>query len=475
MDFYSFLEEIKEQRPDHVVFSVLEGEERRDITVAEWIKEIYNYAAWLESENISGKHIGLICENCYEWYVYVFGIALSGNVAVPLNPDLAADELLYQIRHADVSEVYYDPCADLDECLEEIQGEIPAVQIGLPRKWAQEADLGEQVQNLGTDPDKTVLILFSSGTSGLPKGVMLSQKGLLNVKEVLNGRFDGARLILALPQYHIGGLGSALVFLRCPATICLGEGKRYLVRDIKRFQPTVVFVVPSQLDFLMLKCRKSKEFEESIRNTVKYILSAGAPLGHEHEEVLKKWGIETCNVYGLTETSGTVMQWFPCKSGAAGRFSCENEMKIEGGELLIRGDNVMKGYYKNPEADAEVFQDGWFHTGDLVRVDEEGFLYIVGRSKNIIILSNGENVSPEILEQRIRNLKIAEEVIVTGRNNVLEALLFCGEKAGEEEKKRAQDSIRKMNKELPRFQQIQRITFVDAPFEKNGTGKLIRP
>lgn len=71
MDFYSFLEEIKEQRPDHVVFSVLEGEERRDITVAEWIKEIYNYAAWLESENISGKHIGLICENCYEWYVYV--------------------------------------------------------------------------------------------------------------------------------------------------------------------------------------------------------------------------------------------------------------------------------------------------------------------------------------------------------------------------------------------------------------------
>lgn len=471
MGYYSFLEEMKQQRPDHTVFSVFDGDVRRDVSVAQWIREVYNYAAWLERRGVYGKHIGLVCESCYEWYVYVFGLAISGNVAVPLNPDLAGDELSYQIRQADVSEIYYDPRADLSECLEKIQDEIPAVQIDLPWKWAQEADLGEQVKNLGTDLEKTVLILFSSGTSGLPKGVMLSQKSLLNVKEVLNGRFDEARLLLALPQYHIGGFGSALVFLRCPATICVGESKRYLVRDIKRYQPSVVFVVPSQLDFLMLKCRKSKEFEESIRSTVKYVLSAGAPPGNEHEEVLNKWGIEICNVYGLTETSGTVMQWFPCKSGAAGRFSCENEMKIVGGELMIRGDSVMKGYYKNPEADAEVFQDGWFHTGDLVRVDEEGFVYIVGRSKNIIILANGENVSPEVLEQRIRNLKVSEEVIVTGRNNVLEAILYCGE----EEKKRAEEKIRAMNRELPRFQQIQKITFIDAPFEKNGTGKIIRP
>ena len=160
---------------------------------------------------------------------------------------------------------------------------------------------------------------------------------------------------------------------------------------------------------------------------LKYIYTAGAALDVFSIDRLEELQVECINVYGLTEVAGPLVEGSSKKNGSVGKFRAENEMKLDNGELTVKGPSVMKGYYNCPEETANALRDGWFYTGDLVSVDSEGELHITGRSKNIIILSNGENISPENLERKIKDLNGVEEVIVTGRNNVLEAVIYCGE------------------------------------------------
>ena len=200
----------------------------------------------------------------------------------------------------------------------------------------------------------------------------------------------------------------------------------------------------------------------------------GAVLDIEYEKYFSAWNIQVLNLYGLTETAGALTELFPHKAGTIGRLSPANKMKLIEGELTVKGDSVMSGYYGNSEETEKVLRDGWLFTGDLVKVDSDGFLYLTGRKKNVIILSNGENVSPEGLEIKLYRIKLIQEVIVTGENGILEAEIYLGDGNSLEEQREVEKQIEKMNRELPRYQQIRKIVFRDLPFPKTGNGKIRR-
>lgn len=477
MTFYDFLEEMYMDRPKSILFAYYEGENRIDVTVEQWIRDVFDFAAYLTAKNGEEKqNIGISGKHSYMWYVVVFAAVISGNTAVSVNMGLSAEELLYELKKADVSVLY--------TASEEEEFENFLEDAGIYWKKGEKAMeesrgcacgrifFGDQAE----DNTKTALILFSSGTGGTPKGVMLSQKNILFSSKIYKTTdiFKDDRMLLLLPLYHVGGIYFSITLMKCHVTFCICESPKYIVRDMKRYCPTVMAMVPAQLAFILERCGKDKKLKEIVSESLNYIVCVGAALEDRYEDDAGSFGVQLLNLYGLTETAGSLTRWFPHKKGSIGLFSEINEMKIFDGELLIRGNSVTDGYYKDPDKTAELFEDGWMHTGDLVRMDDEGFLYIVGRKKNIIIFANGENISPEELENRIMRIPEVEEVIVTGRNQILEAIVFLGEKDSELNRNAVEQAIGNMNSSVPRFQQIRKVIFRDSPFPKTGSGKIRR-
>ncbi len=477
MTVYNFLEEMYMDRPKSILFTYYQDENRIDVTVEQWIRDVFDFAAYLTKENgEEKKNIGVSGKHSYMWYVVVFAAVISGNTAVSVNMGLSEEELLYELKKADVSVLY--------SASEEEDSENILEKAGIHWKKGEEAMKASKgcacghifSGNQAQDHTKTALILFSSGTGGTPKGVMLSQRNILHSCKVheTGNIFQDDRMMILLPLYHVGGIDFAIFMMKSSVTLCICESPKYIIRDMKRYRPTIMIMVPAQLSFIMERCKKDKALRETVKNDLRYPISAGAVLENEYTELADSLDIQILNVYGLTETSGSLVRWFPHKAGSIGFLSKANEMKICDGELFVRGGSVTAGYYKDPVATAELFEDGWMRTGDLVRMDEEGFLYIVGRKKNIIILSNGENISPEEIESRISRIPEVEEVIVTGQNQILEALIFLGEKDSEINRESVRDAIGSMNSKVPYFQQIRKVVFRDSPFSKTGSGKIRR-
>lgn len=475
MTFYNFLKKIYEARPEHIAFSYYRGEERTDVTVAQWVQHIFDLSEYVGKAygRNSGTHIAVTGKSSYEWYVAVFGIVLSGNIAVSVNPDLAEEDLIRQLKCSDSAVLYRE---------EEEEWLNVTEKAGIPQKSItevlKESDgySGGRIfgEDCASDDRGLALILFSSGTSGLPKGVMLSQENIMAAEEKMEGIFDGGRMMMMLPLHHVAAIYFSIALMRYPVTLCICSSPKYLVRDMKRYHPTIMAMVPAQLTFIVSRCKKDKILGELVVRYLDYVICGGASLENEYQDIFREWKIRVVNAYGLTETAGGITTWFPHKERSIGRIVDANEMKIEDGELLIRGKSVMLGYYKDPVETDKVFRDGWLCTGDLVSMDEEGFLYVTGRKKNIIVLSNGENISPEELESKIYRIPGVEEVVVSGDNSILEAQIYPGEDAEEEIRNRIHEGIREMNLLLPRFQQISKVTFRNEPFLKTGSGKIRR-
>lgn len=489
MTFYSFMKQMYDARPEHVLFSYDRDGIQTNVTVRQWVQDVADCAEYMAAQygRNSRTHIAVTGKSSYEWYVLVFGIVLSGNVAVSVNTGLAEEDLLYQLRKSDAVILYREQEErDFEELKKAL---IPQEGMDDVRKKAAERRNGRLFQEEmlqkemlqeewspddGASEDRMSLILFSSGTSGLPKGVMLSQKNILAVDDKMEGVFDGGRLMMMLPLHHVAAIYFSIALMRHPVTLCICSSPKYMVRDMKRYRPTVMTMVPAQLAFLVSRCTRDELLRETAAQYLDYVVCGGAMLDNEYPDLFADWGIQVLNAYGLTETSGGITRWFPHRERSIGMLSDANEMKLEEGELLIRGGSVMLGYYKDPAETEKVFRDGWFCTGDLVQTDEDGFLYVTGRKKNIIILSNGENVSPEELEGKICRIPGAEEVVVTGSGEGLTASIYPGEEQDEGKRRRIQEGIRALNERLPRFQQIREVRFREEPFPKTGSGKIRR-
>ncbi len=443
---------------------------KRIISADEFYIHVMNAKEYFANMGI-GKRIGIVGENSYEYLVIMFGIICSGNIAVPINNTYADDMLLMFFEKTQVSMVI---------CDEEYLDGLKEVGVKIPLYDMEE--VGDRIVNekiiLGdteyvSKDDDVILMLLSSGTSGVSKVVQITN-GNLSVfpKRVMEWELNEPQnSLLLLPFYHISGIIPLLEEL-IKGNVTYISSAKYIIRDISQNEINKLLLVPSMLKKILQQCDKSKEFAESCKS-VREALCLGAALDESLVSHMSKYDIMPKTYYGMTETTGTVSGEGEYRFGACGKVSPFCQVKIQEGEILVKGPNVMKGYFGETEETLKIMDDGWIHTGDLGEIDEDGYLYVRGRKKNIIILSNGENVCPEELENNLYKCNLIEECKVYGEENIC-AEIFCGNELDEEKEALVKEHIRKINRMLPPSHKIKNIYFVTTPMQRNSMGKIVR-
>lgn len=443
---------------DQPAFSLYDGKQVTNVSRGAFLEDILRSAGGLE---VRGKHIALIAPNSYRWLVSFFAISATGNTAVLLNPALPPETLASQCRHTDVSLVLGDDSPS---------PEFPTLSL-----FPDAAPLS--LDALPCPPvDDTAVLMFTSGTTGTSKAVELSWGGMAAAIAHPEGFFSGPGLerpLLVLPMYHIAGLRGALSLLSRGKTLCMGRGPMHLLMDIPVLAPTQVQLVPAMAESLYKLLRRTATPEQRQKYTgpnLRRIVIGGADVKPTVCRSLMEMGYSVESGYAMTETGGvgTWGIWNEEHRGAIGKPSGDMECRIENGEILLRGPSQMKGYYHDPEATAQVMKDGWIHTGDLGYRSEDGWFYLTGRKKNVIILSGGENVSPEELEAQLSRCDAITECLVYGDGKGICADIYSRDSQA------AADYIRAFNREQPLYRQIYKVSFSAGPLPKNGSGKLIR-
>lgn len=523
----------KEHQPDDIAFTYSKG--RNQVvkkTYGEFYDEVNALGTWLHNQNLQGKHIAVIGENSYEWLVCFFAIVCGGGVAVPIDKELPDKEIKNLLQKADVRAIIYSKSyIDVAENAVEMLSQSTEQKNVNDFKAYSMADLesflvkGKELLASGNrsfvdyqiDRKKMCCIMFTSGTSGSCKGVMLSHE---NIAEDINSSCQlfvlEGNTIAVLPFHHAFGLVVAVFMVfHYGYTIYINRSLKAIQKDLQIAKPQTMFLVPlfvetfhKQIwttakkegkekllkrmmkfsDFLLkLGVDLRKKIFTSVRQAfggeTEYIICGGAPLGTQYIKEFRSWGIEILNGYGTTECA-------PCaavnrnhfhKDGTVGVAVPGAHMSIgEDGEVFIKGSIVMMGYYKDDNATNEVLKDGWYATGDLGFVDEEGFLTLTGRKKNLIILSNGENVSPEELELDFLKYEAVQEVLVYEQSQTIVAEIYpdtdyLKENDSDVDVQEYFDNIRsEVNRNRPIYKQVGEILLRDSEFPKNTSKKILR-
>ena len=459
------------------------------------IRELRKGAA---AEGFSHRHIALVGTNSVEWIEAYMSVVTSNNTAVPLDAALPAAELAELIDRSDSEGVF------LGAKFASLAGEIMASCPKVRKIWilSDEAAAGtETMYDLikagenAEEPaepkeDDISMIVYTSGTTGKSKGVILTQSNLYtNVEAVLYDMDTGLIFLSVLPVHHCFCLVMDwLNGFRMGAVLCINDSLMHMVRNMSIFEPDVMLMVPLMAETIYKRLRTADPSipaeviaKKVFGRNLKYIFTGGAHLEPYYIEEFKKYGIDVYEGYGMSECSPVISsnKIGDSKAGSIGRPLPNVEIKFEDGEILVRGTSVMRGYYKMKKETEETLKDGWLHTGDKGYIDEDGFLFINGRVKNLIILSNGENISPEEIENRLGVNDIVGEMIVTGDGDMLTARIYPDPDMtvgmSEEEIRAAlQEILDGYNRQQPTYKQLTKLVVRKYPFLKNTTRKIIR-
>lgn len=466
-------------------------------------KELYRdsarVSAALKHRGLEGKYIAVVGASSYPWIASYLGIINGGSVAVPLDAGLPAEEQWELMNRAHVSCLLCDPakkelaagaaehCPELSSVIwlsEENQAD------GLPC-WGQFLT-EEGISDFHPDPDALCTILFTSGTTGKSKGVMLSHRNLTdNVDCVYVDTQPGAVILSVLPTHHAFCLTMDwLKGLSVGATICINDSLLHMVKNMKRFKPLAMLMVPLMVETIYKKLKEVNPLlpkrlvaREAFGGNLEYIFCGGARLEPMYMEEFEKYGIRIFQGYGMTECAPVISSngQLHNRTGSVGKPLSNCQIRFVEEEIQVKGSSVMLGYFEMPEETAETITDGWLHTGDLGRLDEDGFLYITGRKKNLIILANGENISPEEIEGKLACERLIGEIVVTGNGNRLKAHIYPDQdivtkkrldpdavKAG------LQQILDAYNDRQPTYKRITALEVMDGEFEKSSTRKIKR-
>ena len=444
-----------------------------------------------------GNHIAMVGMSSYTWLVTFLGTVNSGSVAVPLDVALPAEEMceLIERSHATVfvvDEMRKDVMAMVKERCPELKYVISM------QKEESDADVlsfwkltkGQEGKfDCEIDPDKLCTIMFTSGTTGKSKGVMLSQRNLAENATCLDMKIPERTTVLTvLPIHHAYCLSmDILKGISLGSIICINDSLIRMAKNMKLFQPEIILMVPLMIESMAKKLEdaaglppeivKKEVFGERLHT----ICSGGAYLNPDYIDLFDKYGITILQGYGMTECApviSTSVSWNR-KKEAVGQLLPNCEAKIVDNEIWVRGSSVMMGYYEMPDKTAEALKDGWLCTGDLGYVDEEGFVYLTGRIKNLIITKNGENVSPEELENKIGSERIVQEILVREKEGVIEAEIFpdmeYAEKTGISDiRATLQQIIDEYNKTAPSYKKVYSLVVRDTEFDKTPSKKIKR-
>lgn len=512
----------KGQDKKQFMYTDSEGEVRTTTFNQTWndIKELGSY---LLSIGIYEKKIAILSENSFEWIVAYYSTLTTKNISVPLDSKLDTESIAEQLIGCECDAIFYS------DKYEKTVNELKAFDGIRIEHFLKISDLSKMKEEgrkfydggrhdfdgIKISPDDLACIVYTSGTTSKSKGVMLSH-GNVSSDVVASCRvMTGGHAIGFLPLNHtyswVGALFSGYILAEwgyiCPSLKTIQD-------DIKTYKPQNFSAVPLVVEtiydriwrtakkmnsekillkgirisrFLMkLGIDKRRKIFAKVHNNLggnlELIVCGGAALDPKHEQFMHDIGITVINGYGITECSPAVTcnRINNLKFGSVGLPLPCNEIKInnpddEGvGEIYVRGSNVMVGYYNDEEATKAAFDGDWFKTGDYGRIDEDGFLYFVGRKKNLIVLSNGKNVSPEELEDKLSRIDYVKEVLVYEENGLITAEFFLNEEEYPEAREKLKGDVDAFNASVPLFKRIKKTKIRDTEFPKTTTLKIIR-
>ena len=455
------------------------------------------FSSALASLGMQGRHAAIIGPTSYSWLTAFFGTVNSGSVAVPLDVSLPAEELCELICRADVSVLVADEArADvIDLCKERCPGVTCVISMQQEESSDRALSLAALLKNgsdsfsFCPDPDRLCAILFTSGTTGKSKGVMLTHRNLAQNATCLDMKIPPRTVLLSvLPIHHAYCLSmDILKGISLGSVICINDSLLRVAKNIKLFRPDMILMVPLMIETLAKKMEDTKDLPKKLVKNMIFgkqfhtICSGGAYLNPDYIDLFAQYGITILQGYGMTECSpviSTNLSW-DIRKNSVGKLMPNCTAKVVDGELWVSGTSVMLGYYKMPEETAETLVDGWLRTGDLGYVDEDGYVYLTGRQKNLIITKNGENVSPEELENRLGQHRLVQEVLVRESEGVIEAEIFPDYEYARKKKIRdlssaLQDMIDGYNREAPVYKRIYRLKIRETEFEKTPSKKIKR-
>lgn len=501
-----------EEHGERVFLRYEDNDEVKDVTYTRFVDTCKSVAKWAEEKsNILGHkaRVGVFGGSSHEYIAVLFGIMSNGNVVVPLDIQLNLNGLAEAINSADLDYVFYDwdnyelVSGAMELCKAQEETTLKDIICLQKRKhvdciqkiWKEYAP-SEYEFKRDLDINECAMVLFTSGTTGKGKGVMLSQGNLIDNVFCTEdgGKPENEIYMNVLPVHHIFCLnGDFMIALRYGNVLCLNQNMAKLAAHIQLFQPTVIRMVPMMAKTLYNRIAVLREqyLDKSIDEIkslvlgkgLHKILSGGGYLAPELAKCYSDIGIKMYQGYGMSECSPKISapDWNRLdKVASVGKAVKGCNIRIVDGEIQVKSPSVMLGYYKDPEETAKtIIDDGWLRTGDLGYIDEEGFLFFTGRCKNLIILSNGENVAPEQLENLFVDETLIEDILVYGENDMICAEVYpnlqLAETLGIEDLEKAiSDIIKKYNEDLPSYKRILQSSVRYIPFEKTSSRKIIR-
>ncbi len=519
-DLKQLIDYTAEHYADREVFRFEKKKEIFSVKYSQFKNDIDALGTYFYSLGLKNSKIVVYGENSYEWVVTYLAAVNGSNVIVPIDKELGAAELATLTNDSGAKAVVYSEAKAVK--VEEAKADINGVEnyicisemTDIFEKGAELIKNGnnEFLKNV-IDAEQMCSLIYTSGTTGNPKGVMLNHRNLASdtVQSCKNLR-EPEGTVVVLPLNHtFGFMAGILCQLITGYPVYINNSIRNVLKDIQTMKPRHISVVPlyvetfykniwknakkSGKDKLLKKMivvsnalRKvgidlRKVFFKSVIDAfggnLEMLITGGAPIDLKYMKGFEDIGISVVNGYGITECSPIVAtnRNKEYRFGSVGLAIPGVEVKVDNpnaegeGELLVKGPIVMMGYYNNPGATQEAFEGEWFRTGDIGRVDEDGFIFITGRKKNIIILSNGKNIYPEELEAVILGVEGVTEVLVYGKNDCICAEIYT---ETPQEKDRIKKDVQALNSTLPSQKQIQIVEFRDVEFEKTTTKKIKR-
>ena len=514
--------------------------------------------AMIKLLNLKDKKVIIIGETQYDWYISYMAMLTGVGIAVPVDRELPLNELENVVRRSRASAIIYSPKKEDD--VKKIRETIPEVEYFIEMKSDKDLDgkdvgikslieNGKRIVNSGDnsymdieiDPEEFKVLLFTSGTTSNSKGVMLCNRNLaenINAVSAYVKLYPTDRFFSVLPLHHTyeSTIGFLLPIAN-GASIAVCEGLRYIVPNLQESKPTAVLTVPLLVESIYKKInetiRKShkekivnsmihitnglksvgidikkkvfKEIYDNLGGNIRIIVSAAAPIDKKVGNWLEDIGILFLQGYGLTETApiAALTPDYKPMVGSAGKAVVQAQIKVDNpnengeGEIMIKSPTLMLGYYEDEEATREAIEpDGYFHSGDIGYINEEGFIYITGRSKNVIVTQNGKNIYPEEIEMLLDKIPEIKEVMVYGkapegeeakRKDDKELIITArvipdrekveelhGNISNEEIKKIIWEQIKGVNKKLTSYKAVKSLELKEGEFEKTSTMKIKR-
>ena len=536
-------------RGEKVAFRYPVGKEYAAVTYGDFAARVKKLAAGITALGLNGARVAVIGETSVEWVATYLAVTAAGGIIIPMDKELAISEIEGLLASVDAEAIFFSP-AFRDKLAGAIESH-PTLRLFVPFE-KKEDDKAEKVMALADvmargeaavagyefpvrDENALAVMLFTSGTTGTSKCVMLSERNVCSCVhsacETVNFS-DRDVTVSVLPLHHTYELAIMLASISYGIEVCINDTLRHLMRNFAAYKPTGLVLVPLFVNTMHKRIwdearkkgkdkllRRMMKLSNALRKVgidlrrklfgsvlgafggrLEKIICGGAPLNPEMVRNFDAFGVQICEGYGITECSPliAVTPYFAPKKASVGPAvpCCETRIApmgqtsaagYEEGEIQVRGDNVMLGYYNNPEQNAAAFtEDGWYRTGDVGYMDEDGYIFITGRLKSVIVLENGKNVFPEEIEEYLEGIEEIAESVVVGRKDtdgetvLLTAVVYPNKDIFPEgtDEKAVYDAIwarlAELNKSLPSFKKLKGLEIRATEFEKTTSRKIKR-